>query len=160
MVYQWKMPGLYQIPAQAAGEELARICKEHSGEMSPQVIVEESRPEAAPLHPIFEWNDTVAAEEWRKQQARQLVCCIVTRLENDITTTAVVRPFVHVSDSYRPIEVVVSEKDLQAELVRNALRDVEAFQRRLETFSTLRPVKQLRRSIDRTIQQLKDESRL
>lgn len=63
MVYSWKMTGLYQIPAQAAGEELARICKEHGGEMSPQTIVEESRPEAAPLHPVFEWNDTVAAEE-------------------------------------------------------------------------------------------------
>lgn len=154
MVYSWKIPGLYSILAQEAGEELARICDKHGGEMSPKIIVDESRPEDAVLHQVFEWSDPVAAELWRQQQARNIVCCIITKHETEKSGPTEVRAFVHVAESYRPTQLVVSQEDLQAELVRNALRDVEAFHRRLETFSTLRPVKQLRRSVDQTIQQL------
>lgn len=50
MVYKWKMPGLYDIPAQAAGEELDRIYEE-KGELQARDVVNESRPETAPLHP-------------------------------------------------------------------------------------------------------------
>lgn len=158
LIYQWKLPWIYNIPAQAAGEELSRICEKNGGEMSPKTIVDESRPETAPLHPCFEWDNDTAADKYLEYQARQLVCCIVTKQETQKTGPTEVRAFVHVAESYRPTQVVVSQKDLQAELVRNALRDVKAFQRRLETFSSLRPVKDLRRSVDRTIQQLMEET--
>ena len=157
MVYQWKMPGLYDIPAQKAGEELARICEKNGGVMSPKTIVEESIPETAPLHPCFEWDNDTAADRYREYQARQLVCCIIMKPETEKAVPTEVRAFVHVAESYRPTQVVVSEKSLHDELLKSAIRDVEAFQRRLETFSSLRPVKQLRRTIDRTIQQLREE---
>lgn len=158
MVYKWKLPGVYSISAQMAGEELERIYRDR-GELTPSVIVDESRPECSVLHPVFEWSDPVAAELWRQQQARNVVRCIITKQETEKSGPTEVRAFVHVAESYRPTQVVVSEKSLLDELVKSAIRDVEAFQRRLETFSTLRPVKQLRRSIDRTIQQLREESR-
>lgn len=60
------------IDAQVAGEELARIHGEH-GRLTPQAVVTESRPEDAPLHPVFEWRDDVAAEEYRHIQARSLI---------------------------------------------------------------------------------------
>ena len=47
------------IAAQVVGEELARI--EASGELTPATVVEASRPETAPLHPAFEWDDPTAA---------------------------------------------------------------------------------------------------
>lgn len=158
MVYQWKMPGLFDIPAQTDGEELARICEKNGGEMSPKTIVEESRPETAPLHPCFEWDNDAAADRYREYQARQLVCCIITTQETTKAEPIDVRAFVHVAESYRPTQVVASRKDLHDELVRNALRDVKAFQHRLEAFSSLRPVKKLGRSIDKAIQQLTEES--
>lgn len=62
----------FQVDAQTAGEELQRIKRAH-GLLHPATVVDESRPEEAPLHPAFEWRDPVAAEQWREHQASQLI---------------------------------------------------------------------------------------
>lgn len=62
----------FQVDAQTAGEELARIKRVH-GLVHPATVVDESRPEDAPLHPAFEWRDPVAAEKFREHQASQLI---------------------------------------------------------------------------------------
>lgn len=62
----------YGIDANTAGEELSRIKRAH-GLLHPATVVDESRPEDAPLHPVFEWQDPVAAEHWREHQASQLI---------------------------------------------------------------------------------------
>lgn len=64
------------VPAEVAGKELDRITAKH-GVLIPKDVVDEARPDEAPLHPVFEWNDSVAAEEWRKEQARSLIREIV-----------------------------------------------------------------------------------
>jgi hypothetical protein len=38
--------------------------------LTPAVVVEESRDEAALLHPMFEWDDASAAERYRQGMAR------------------------------------------------------------------------------------------
>lgn len=60
------------IAAQDAGEELARIHAERD-RLTPQVVVDESRPEDAPLHPAFEWDNYVAGERYRHIQAKDLI---------------------------------------------------------------------------------------
>lgn len=62
----------YGVDAQTAGEELARIKREHRI-LEPATVVEESRPEEAPLHPAFEWRDPEAAQQWREHQAAQII---------------------------------------------------------------------------------------
>jgi hypothetical protein len=60
------------IEAGQAGEELDRIRRNH-GRLQPATVVDESRPEEAPLHPAFEWRDEVAAEKFREHQASDLI---------------------------------------------------------------------------------------
>jgi hypothetical protein len=60
------------VDAQTAGEELDRIRKEH-GTLEPGTVVDESRPDEAPLHPAFEWHDPKAAELYREHQAKDLI---------------------------------------------------------------------------------------
>lgn len=60
------------VSAQEAGEELQRI-REERGRLTPATVVDESRPEDAVLHPVFEWRDPVAAEQWREHQAATLI---------------------------------------------------------------------------------------
>ena len=71
MVARWR-DGSRGIPAEVAVGELTRIAKAHGG-ISPAVVVDEARPEDAPLHPVFTWDDTIAAESYRRQEARQLI---------------------------------------------------------------------------------------
>jgi hypothetical protein len=60
------------LDAQIVGEELERIQSVH-GVIDPHVVVDESRPEDSALHECFEWQDEIAAEKWRVEQARALV---------------------------------------------------------------------------------------
>lgn len=61
-----------RVSATVAGEELDRIRAKH-GVVLPKDVVNEARPEEAPLHPVFEWDDAEAGENWRKWQARNLI---------------------------------------------------------------------------------------
>lgn len=70
--YQYGGISVPTVPAQKAGEELARIEAKHGG-LKPATVVNESRPEDAVLHPVFEWDDEVAAEKYRNVQAGQII---------------------------------------------------------------------------------------
>lgn len=52
--------------------ELTGIYQKY-GELTPQAVVDEARPETAPLHNRFEWNDEVAGEAYRQVQAAELI---------------------------------------------------------------------------------------
>ena len=138
MVYQWKIPGIIPTDAQTAGNELDRIYQER-GELNPAYIVDESRPEYAPLHPCFEWDDERAAEEFRKAQAR----CIVRNITVVCDTKEEpqnVRAFVRVQSTYQPINIVLDDVDKTQELLQSALRELKAFRDKYKTISALAPV--------------------
>lgn len=44
-----------------------------NGELTPEIVVEEARPEASPIHHRFEWDDSVAGEAYRRVQAQELI---------------------------------------------------------------------------------------
>jgi hypothetical protein len=70
--YQYSDGSRYKVSAQVAGEELERISAKY-GHLKSSTIVDESRPEDAALHPVFEWDDWKAAEKYRVHQASTLV---------------------------------------------------------------------------------------
>jgi hypothetical protein len=72
MIYQWREGRSMGVPAQVAGDVLEGI-RERDGKIDPGVVVSESRLEAAPLHDVFEWRNKVAAELYRRDQARQVI---------------------------------------------------------------------------------------
>lgn len=154
MEYQWKMSGLYPVSAQTAGEELERIYAEKCS-MTASVIVDESRPEEAPLHPCFEWNDPVAAERWREHQARGIVNCIVVKSENAVKEPVQVRAFIHARESYHPLNVALESKDLAAEMMSNALSDMKNFTAKYKTLLSLKPVIT---TMEKTIKEMEKEN--
>jgi len=52
--------------------QLTGIYQAH-GELTPQIVVDEARPEGSPLHSRFDWNDQIAGEKYRLVQAQQLI---------------------------------------------------------------------------------------
>lgn len=59
------------IDANDAAAVLNRIA-ERDGVIQAQAVVDEAKPKHSPIHPAFEWKDSVAANEYRKWQARYL----------------------------------------------------------------------------------------
>lgn len=66
----------FGVPAAVAGRELRRIEQER-GHLSSEAVVDEARPDDAALHPAFEWDDSVAGERYRMQQAATLIRAVV-----------------------------------------------------------------------------------
>lgn len=108
------------VDAQTAGSELERIHQKH-GAIKPKIVVDEARPDDAPLHPIFEWNDAVAAEEWRVHTARNLIRSV--QVINTDKQTEPVYVSVQAQNNereYQPMSVVVQKVDMYASAVYEA----------------------------------------
>lgn len=64
-------------------------------------VVDAARSELSPIHEIFEWDDTVAAENYRVWQARKLIATVKVTIEN--------KEF----NGYYNVKVVADEKAIQ-----------------------------------------------
>ena len=118
--------------AQTIGEALATITKENQGRLTPKDVVDAARSGNHPLHQHFEWDDSAAAEAYRLDQARSVIR--VVRVVDDEGSDGTSRAFLSINDksgvAYRSITEVKSSADLQSALLRQAERDLDAFQRR------------------------------
>lgn len=137
MVYQWKMSGLHKVSAQTAGEVCEKLDAE--GKLTPAELVEASRAEDAPLHPEFEWDDNIAAEEWRKQQARMIINALVT------CTTPSAEPVrayfkIEAAPKYESVQTIISTPDKYTLLLKKACGELAALQRKYKQIKELEPV--------------------
>jgi hypothetical protein len=112
------------VSAAVVADELVRIAERDHG-ISAEVVVDEARPEEAPLHPAFEWRDEVAADEWRLHQARNLIRHVVVQQEGQPEVPLVVH-VQHGEVGYQLTEVVVEEPDLYAIALSNLEARVRA----------------------------------
>ena len=135
MVYRWKQER-FPISAQAAGEELERIERE-CGQITPQSVLDESGDDDAVLHGLFEWDDLSAANEYRLVQAREIIRHIVVVEISGQKMPEPVRAFVHIEDSYKPVERVVSTSVYTDVMLRDALREASAFKRKYQALEQL-----------------------
>lgn len=147
MVYQWREGARFAVKADVAGRELQRIQEvDPKGRVLPAVVVDESRPDAAVLHDVFEWNDHLAAELHRQEQARHVIRSVFvvheTKTEPD---PGPVQVYVHVRDDegegcYMTTSRVMSDDDLRAQAIADALALFKGVKRRFEHLSELRGI--------------------
>ena len=64
-----------QKDAQEIGEELEKIKTKEN--LTPISVVERAKNKKSILHKLFEWDDSEAAEQYRLQQARNIVNHVV-----------------------------------------------------------------------------------
>lgn len=134
IVYQFRSGQRgFGVEAQVAGEELERLGAGNLGALRPAAVVDAARRPDSPLHPAFEWDDGIAAEAHRRQQARQLIGAIVTTVPESQSSEPV-RAFVNVrqdeAQSYVPIRVAMSDEALRAEVLAQATRELVAWRTR------------------------------
>ncbi len=99
--------------------------RDERGALTPALVVDTARDPEHPLHSRFDWDDTVAAEKWRLEQASQLLR--VVKLPADPSRPGDLRAFVAVKgqDSHRA-DYVPTEEALLDEFARKLiLRDME-----------------------------------
>lgn len=139
MVYKFKQGSHIKADANIAGRMCEQLEQTKDG-LTAKTLLDANRPADAPLHSCFEWNDGIAAEAYREQQARHIINCLCVVSETD-TKAEPVRAFFTISEKkYENIQAIVTSTDKHAALLEIALRELQAFKRKYETLSELRPI--------------------
>jgi hypothetical protein len=121
-------------------EHLQAIYDER-GKLTPALVVDVARDSQHPLHDRFEWNDTVAAENYRRHRAHELIrsvriCYTSTRNGQSVS----IRAFHAVKQpetnryAYEPTAVVMQDPMVMRLLRAEMRREWEALKRRYEEF--------------------------
>jgi putative cell wall-binding protein len=129
------------------GAELEKLIASNHQKLVAENVVETAKNPANPLHPVFEWDDTKAAIAHRISQAQHLLrsvqVTIVTNKGQEITTRMTVTTERHKQPGkhyYSTTEYALSNEELRAQVLRQALLELAAFRRRYAELSELAQV--------------------
>lgn len=142
MIYKWKNFS-YKTSAEVAGQ----VCEEldRTVGLTPENLVDASRPEDAPLHNEFEWDDMIAAEEFRRVQARGIISNLSIVIEEN--KQAPVRAFFSLQSGFRENSgiyestiTIMDDSDKREKLLNTAKRELDAFMRKYQMLTELASV--------------------
>lgn len=154
------------VPADVAGDELERIASEHDG-LTARVLVDESAPKDAPLHPAFEWNNAKAGDLYRLDQARNIIRAVHVVEDDGSDGGSAFYHVASVSDGaddpkYLPEARVIADPDLYASAVQTlaanlqaAQRGLAALERRAKVGAKSKRIKAAGRHVGNAVQELK-----
>lgn len=128
----------------AVEAELQKLMDEDpSGLLRPEAMVKVAKNPNNVLHDEFTWEDDKAAEQWRIQEARQLIQTwvmrephtketvrVLTSLDNDRTN----------GGGFRWTTEVIERPDLREQLVQTALRELTVTETRYKHLNELATV--------------------
>ena len=137
--YRYRISGLFKTPAEVAGAVCQQLTKTKDG-LTPKTLVDVSRPENAPLHREFEWNNDTAAEKYREEQAKKIIRNVVIveveEKQNEknnivrIVDKPMDRGFVSTGENnhqYVSLATALSNNTWRDNLLESAKRDMRSF---------------------------------
>ena len=149
--FSWRSGYSYMVPAETVGNVLEDIEK-RDGVVTSESFLDYSRPEDSVTHELFEWDDSIAAEKYRKRQATQ----IINQLEVHIVceerpgeeSSMEIEPLVVTTNAYMnvvrkaPTEQAVfvnavaayNDGKLWKQVMRNAVSEMKAFHRKYSRY--------------------------
>ena len=135
MIYKWK-PGMnLKTDPNVAADILNGLAERQ--QLTPRKLVDISRPEDAPLHDEFEWDDCIAAERWRRYQGSRLIRALVM-VEEAEPEKEPIKAFISVrtqdgSRQYESTRVLIQTEDGREALRREALHELIIFKCKYKT---------------------------
>lgn len=134
MTVTWRVAGIYKADAQKVAEEIG------TEKITPEEVLEKARDENSELHKCFEWNDSVAAEKYRLQQAGNVIRMLY--YESEKKDVKPVRAFSLTTEqsTYQPTQLFTVQKDEYQSLLKRAMAELEAFKRKYHTLTELEEV--------------------
>ena len=135
--YTWAAGSRIKTDANIAGQVCEGLAAENR--LTAKNLLDVSRPEDAPLHKEFEWDDGKAAEKYREAQAGHIICCLVKTPERGDLQP--VRAFCTVTPRYyEATELILKQEDKRDVLLRQAFAEMQSFRKRYEGLSQVAEV--------------------
>lgn len=125
----WKSGfGFYHADAQIVAEEILSIGEE----ATPKQILDKGRDKNTELHKCFEWDDSIAAEKFRLEQAKDIVSKLVfirseEQANRNMPEVRVFHKTSNTSDSgYKTLMTIVRDEDEYKKMLQQAYADLHA----------------------------------
>ena len=136
----WKV-NVYKADPEKVYKEIYSI----GDRFTPQQIVNRARDKSTELHKCFEWDDTIAAEKYRCEQARHIIRMLAVVKDTEVGKKEFrpVRAIVCANSNdnhYEPVTMSVRNEDSYQRLLNTALRELEAFRKKYSILSELEVV--------------------
>ena len=111
-------------------------------EATPQQIVDAARDESSELHKCFEWDNQIAAEKYRLQQARTIVCNLVIARPEQGEEKPKLRVFYKTESSqgYKPSTFIFHVPDEYEKLLKQAYAELHAFKQKYNSLKELEEI--------------------
>lgn len=142
------------------GQHLELLREKCKGELTPGDVVNDARNPNSPLHPFFEWDDCVAAEQYRLQQARGLIRAVVAIYVSDDNPAVRQKAYVHIrepgANHYRETQHALSQQKTREAVLRRAWEELVQWRKR---YADLKEFADLVDTIDATAKKLPKASR-
>lgn len=109
---------------------------------TPQQIVELAKDETTELHKCFEWDDAVAAYQYRLQQARNITHHLVIEEDKPEPDKPPLRFFVMPENGggYKPITTVFKREDEYQQLLNKAMAELRAIKQKYSRLTELQEI--------------------
>ncbi len=131
---KWKISGIFKADPQKCFEEIG------DKSVSPEEVLNKARNEKSELHKCFEWNDGIAAEKYRLQQARMIINLLVIKTENKGNEPVRVYQISSERNVYQPTRFFMQNPDEYQILLKRAKGELQAIRNRYKTLSELEAV--------------------
>lgn len=136
MAVVWKFGGMFKGNAEKIYSEIQSIGEEATAKQ----ILDYARDENTELHKCFEWDDSIAAERWRLQQARLIVCNLVYQEPEKHEPTRIRVMQSTENNTYKPVRLILQNKTEYEQLLNRALAELHAFKERYKNLSELEEI--------------------
>ena len=145
IVAKWSATGTrFGADAQRCYEEIMEICDDIES-ASPQAILEKARDETTELHKCFTWDDSIAAEKWRINEARLVTRQLVIKEVEVPKDRPEIRLFYKTDNEsgYKPTHIIVQQEDEYKQLLARAYSELRAFKRKYSMLKELQEIFEL-----------------
>lgn len=122
-------------------DELLSIRDANGGVLTPEIVVDVARNPEHPLHSRFEWDDSVAAERYRRDQAHVLIqkAKVAFQPQGEAGPPRLARAFVAIRAAdghvYDPVEEVAQDPLRRKMALADMEREWKALRRKYEEFA-------------------------
>ena len=146
MVYQYEWSGYkFAVPAQIVGAECERIEKE-TGSVTSESLVNSARSKTSAIHNLFEWDNKIAGEKWRLQQAKVVLSCLkVSIVKDEESEPKKVRAYLNANQTdsraeYFNVQKTMQNISLREGVLRRAEKELRYFIDKYRTLTELSKV--------------------
>ena len=142
MVYKYKSIK-YSVPAEVVGKHFEKLEKEE-GCVTNKNVLDSARPVDSPIHNLFEWDNSVAAEQYRLVQATKLICNLTVEVETEDKPIEC-RAFVDVSEESRTgsfinVNAAFRSEETREIVLKRALNELIAFKTKYKNLVELKRI--------------------